>query len=104
MADVRRLPGPIGDAWEWQLRGACRGLDTGRFFHPEGERGPARARREESAKAVCRTCPVIAQCRRHALEVREPFGVRGGLSESERETLVRGGSRRITLPASRPVS
>ena len=104
MADVRRLPGPIGDVREWQLRGACRGLDTGRFFHPEGERGPARARREESAKAVCRTCPVIAQCRRHALEVREPFGVRGGLSESERETLARGGSRRMKLPASRPVS
>ncbi len=104
MADVRRSPGPIGDVWEWQLRGACRGLDSARFFHPEGERDPARTRREEGAKAVCRTCPVIAECRQHALVVREQFGIWGGLSESEREVLVRSGSRRVALPASRPVS
>ncbi|HAM24406.1 MAG TPA: WhiB family transcriptional regulator, partial [Actinobacteria bacterium] len=46
MADLSRLPGPNADLWDWQLEGACRGLDSAVFFHPEGERGSARARRE----------------------------------------------------------
>ena len=63
MTDISRLPGPQSDLWEWQLHGACRGKDTELFFHPEGERGPRRANREASAKAVCATCPVLLQCR-----------------------------------------
>jgi len=59
------------------------------FFHPEGERGPARAARETAAKAVCASCPVIAQCAKHALKVREPYGVWGGLSEDDREATYR---------------
>jgi WhiB family redox-sensing transcriptional regulator len=55
------------------------------FFHPEGERGPARRRRDDAAKAVCATCPVLRQCREHALTVREPYGVWGGMTEQERE-------------------
>ena len=57
------------------------------FFHPEGERGPARRNRDEAAKAVCLTCPVLAQCRAHALAVREPYGVWGGLTEDDREQI-----------------
>ena len=55
---------------------------------PDGERGRARADREQRAKELCRRCPVIAQCRAHALAVGEPFGVWGGLSESDRERLL----------------
>ncbi len=84
VTDIRRLPGPNADLWEWQLLGACRGADPSVFFHPEGERGPSRANRESAAKALCATCPVIAHCREHALRAREPYGVWGGLSESER--------------------
>lgn len=87
MADLRRLPSPRADAWEWQLLGACRGTDGELFFHPENERGAARSRREAAAKAVCRRCPVLARCRQHALSVREPYGVWGGLSEAEREAI-----------------
>ena len=86
MADTRRLPKPNSDKWEWQLKGACRGMDSAHFFHPEGERGPARVDREARAKAVCQRCPVIEECRRHALAVQEPYGVWGGLSEAERDT------------------
>ncbi len=32
------------------------------------------------------SCPVIQQCRSHALSVREPYGVWGGLTEDERES------------------
>ncbi len=88
MADTRRLPGPIADLWDWQLRGACRGADSAQFFHPDGERGPSRARREARAKSVCRTCPVRAECAAHALAVREPYGVWGGFSETEREQIL----------------
>jgi WhiB family redox-sensing transcriptional regulator len=102
MADIRRLPGPNTDLWDWQLHGACRGLDSSLFFHPEGERGPSRSRREAEAKAVCAGCPVVTQCREHALAVREPYGVWGGLSESEREQMLDHGHRFATTvtPAS----
>jgi WhiB family redox-sensing transcriptional regulator len=75
--------------WDWQLEGSCRGMDSAYFFHPDGERGPARARREAKAKSICRTCPVLETCRRHALAVHEPYGIWGGLSESEREAIIK---------------
>lgn len=90
MADVSRLPGPNADFWDWQMQAACRGLDSEMFFHPEGERGSAKAARERAAKALCATCPVIMECRAHALKVREPFGVWGGLTEAERAVLYEG--------------
>ncbi len=97
MADIRRLPVPVTDIWDWQMHGACRGMDSGFFFHPEGERGPARANREARAKQICGTCPVLEQCRRHALAVHEPYGVWGGLSEAERDEIIRGRTRRLRV-------
>ncbi|GMA32247.1 WhiB family transcriptional regulator [Litorihabitans aurantiacus] len=88
MAEISRLPGPVMDHWEWQYEGACREVEPSTFFHPEGERGSARRRRSETAKAVCAACPVLAQCRAHALAVKEPYGVWGGLSEEERTALL----------------
>jgi WhiB family redox-sensing transcriptional regulator len=99
MADTRRLPVPVADIWDWQMRGACRGMDSAFFFHPEGERGSARVSREARAKQVCQGCPVLEQCRRHALAVEEPYGVWGGLSESERDEIVRGRTRTMRLPS-----
>jgi WhiB family transcriptional regulator, redox-sensing transcriptional regulator len=98
MTDVSRLPGPNADFWDWQMRAACRGLDSSLFFHPEGERGAAKAVREHAAKALCATCPVLVQCREHALRVREPFGVWGGLTEAERESAY---ARSAGIPRSR---
>jgi WhiB family redox-sensing transcriptional regulator len=85
MAAVSRLPAAITEAYEWQLRGACRGADTTVFFLPEGERGPRKRRRERAAKTICRTCPVLEQCAAFALAIREPYGVWGGLTPEERE-------------------
>jgi WhiB family redox-sensing transcriptional regulator len=90
MAEVRRLPAPRQGEWDWQVRAACRGTDTADFYHPDNERGPSRVRREARAKAVCSGCPVIANCRRWALMVREPYGVWGGLSAEEREAVLMG--------------
>ena len=89
MADISRLPGPVADVWEWQFDGSCRTVDPATFFHPEGERGPSREARDRAAKSVCASCPVIAQCAAHALAVREPYGVWGGMTEEEREAIYR---------------
>jgi WhiB family transcriptional regulator, redox-sensing transcriptional regulator len=91
MTNVARLPGPIADVWDWQLLGSCRGQDSARFFHPDGERGASRGRRENAAKAVCQSCPVRAECAAHALTTREPYGVWGGFTEAERLRLLASG-------------
>lgn len=96
MAELSRLPGPIMDLWEWQYQGACRETGPELFFHPEGERGGTRRRRDEAAKAICATCPVIQQCREHALRVREPYGVWGGLSEDDRAAIYSGTERKAS--------
>ncbi|MFD9612321.1 WhiB family transcriptional regulator [Streptomyces sp. NPDC059083] len=90
MAKVSHLPGRAEYQWAWQSAAACRGLGTDVFFHPEGERGESRAKRERAAKAVCDGCPVRAQCLQYAVTVAEPYGVWGGRTESERQP--RGGT------------
>ncbi|GAA2154948.1 WhiB family transcriptional regulator [Kitasatospora kazusensis] len=94
MTNISRLPGAVADRWDWQSRGSCGRADTALFFHPAGERDTEHQEREEAAKAVCAPCPVRIECRRHALQTREPFGVWGGLTEDERHRLVRARSRR----------
>jgi WhiB family redox-sensing transcriptional regulator len=91
MTNVTRLPGPIAEVWDWQRLGLCRGRDSAQFFHPDGERGASRGRREASAKAVCRACPVRAECAAQALASREPYGVWGGFTEAERLRLLATG-------------
>ena len=59
MTEIARLPGPVEHAWTWQRSGACRDLGPESFFHPEGERGPARRNRASAAKSVCDACPVL---------------------------------------------
>jgi WhiB family redox-sensing transcriptional regulator len=88
MTNVARLPGPIADIWDWQRLGLCRGRDSAQFFHPDGERGASRNRREATAKQLCRRCPVRAQCAAQALASREPYGVWGGFTETERLRLL----------------
>jgi WhiB family redox-sensing transcriptional regulator len=70
------------------MEGLCRGRDSGQFFHPDGERGSARARREMAAKALCRVCPVRPECAAQSLSAREPYGVWGGFTEGERLRLL----------------
>lgn len=85
-------PVPVPELWEWQHRGLCRFTNPEVFFHPEGERGPSRRSRERRAVAICHQCPVMQQCREHALRVQEPYGTWGGLTEDERRTLLTSGT------------
>lgn len=97
MADINRLPGAQLDHWDWQLDAACRGMDSSLFFHPPNERDAARENRAAGAKAICRGCPVVAECLEHALRVREPYGVWGGRTEDERARLL--GVQSLRYPA-----
>ena len=81
-------PRPVADEWEWQYEGACRSMDPEMFFHPDGERGPRRRNRENAAKAVCASCPVMKICRDQAIALQEPYGIWGGLSEDDREAIL----------------
>ncbi len=88
MVDIRRLPAPTPEEWEWPSKGACRDADVTQFFHPDFERGADRDRRAAAAKAVCARCPVQQQCRDYALTVGEAYGTWGGLDEIERRALI----------------
>ena len=77
----------IDDAW--QVKAACRGPQAAVFFPPPHfERKDEKLERESRAKAICRTCPVRRPCLDYAIRIREPHGIWGGLSESERKHLL----------------
>ncbi|MGW3483722.1 WhiB family transcriptional regulator [Rhodococcus indonesiensis] len=78
------LPVPLVDRYDWQLRARCRGIGSETFFAPAGETRSARTRRERAAKQICAVCPVVDQCRTHAVNWRERFGVWGGMTAAER--------------------
>lgn len=97
MRGPSRIPTPLAGLWEWQLRAACRGMDSTLFFHPDGEHTTAKAQRIAAAKQVCRSCPAIESCRTYALDTREPYGIWGGLSETDRANVL--GLRSLRYPA-----
>lgn len=77
---------PTSEFWSWRDQSACMGHED-LFYSAEEEPKGERRRKEEAAKAVCATCPVLEPCRRFAMESGELYGVWGGLTESERHVL-----------------
>ena len=99
LADGARIATDPAD--DWREHAACRDEDPELFF-PTGTTGPALAQVEQ-AKAVCRRCPVTAQCLQWALKHGEDAGVWGGLSEDERRAVKREMQRRGAAPRPAPV-
>ncbi|MCV7224815.1 WhiB family transcriptional regulator [Mycolicibacterium komossense] len=87
---IRRLR-PVVDDWSWQARGKCLRWPTEIFF-PEDLGRPGLRAREQRAKQICRDCPVLMQCRDHALGTPEVHGVWGATTARERAQ-VRAGQR-----------
>lgn len=87
-----RSPRALEAEWEWQLRGHCRSHPAHVFF-PDDHRGQALREREEKAKRVCRTCPVLDTCREHALQLPERFGVWGAMTARERSRAVKAAAQ-----------
>jgi WhiB family redox-sensing transcriptional regulator len=72
----------------WQHRAACRGPNQAIFFPPaQFERRSEKRLREKRAKEICSECPVQIDCRNYALEIREQYGIWGGMTENERRLL-----------------
>lgn len=97
LPEIARGPAASVTGRDWQRRAACRAVDPGVFFHPDGERHPSRERRVARARQVCATCPVISECRAWAHGAREAYGVWGGESEDERRHML-ARRRRQTTP------
>jgi WhiB family transcriptional regulator, redox-sensing transcriptional regulator len=77
---------PIGDVTElWFREALCRGSNV--FAATTREPVAQRRAREQTAKRICADCPVRRLCLDYALRVREPLGIWGGKTESERRTL-----------------
>lgn len=61
----------------WMADAACRGLNPAFFF-------PDTKAESQAAQAVCRGCPVRAQCLTYAIDNYEDEGVWGGTAEKYR--------------------
>jgi hypothetical protein len=91
---------------EWEDRAACTGLPTSMFFEdiwPEDEEGeplPTDTEALERARAVCASCPVRLQCHLAAMSEEDGaadsrrFGLRGGITPSQRYSVWRRDSVR----------
>lgn len=66
---------------DWAAQGQCAGQDPDALF--------VQGKEQRLAKAMCKGCPVVAECLADALDNRTPFGVWGGMTERERRALLR---------------
>ena len=81
------------DELEWRESAACLPHPAVLFFGmDDNESASERRAREDEAKSICSTCVVRAECLEYALDMREPYGIWGGLTELERKARLRGRS------------
>lgn len=73
----------------WRRAAACRGVDPAVFYVVDPETDEIDVEAEAAAKAICAGCPVREACLEHAIAVREPHGVWGGVTARERRREVR---------------
>ena len=66
---------------EWVAKARCRSSDPDELFVG----GAA----QKKATAICRHCPVVAECLADALDNHMEWGIWGGLTERQRRALVK---------------
>lgn len=77
----------VVEDWDWQSRGSCARWPTEVFFPEDQGRHGLRAR-QQRAMQICRGCPVVRECREHALATPEVHGIWGATTPRERARLV----------------
>ncbi len=81
----------------WQNEAVCRVTDYNpvdpECFFP----GPEETDKIHTAKALCSQCPVRSTCLDVALETGDVYGIRGGMTEEEREPLHAAAVHRLDL-------
>lgn len=81
------------DELEWRESAACLPHPAVLFFGmDDNESASERRTREDEAKSICATCVVRTECLEYALDMREPYGIWGGLTELERKARLRSRS------------
>lgn len=79
---------------EWLESAACRGADTN-LWYPRSASSRVKARLDgprikaqiEIAQAICRRCPVRAECLDHAVRTCEVDGIWGGVLPEDRDRI-----------------
>ena len=66
---------------EWVLKARCRSTDPDELF--------VSGKAQRKATAICRQCPVVAECLAEALDNQMEFGVWGGMTERQRRALLK---------------
>ncbi|MFE7133814.1 WhiB family transcriptional regulator [Streptomyces sp. NPDC057638] len=74
---------------EWQREAACADTADPELFFPVSTTGPG-AKQVERARAVCRRCPVAAECADWARETGQSNGVWGGVAVERRRAVLAG--------------
>ncbi|HEX9713503.1 MAG TPA: WhiB family transcriptional regulator [Actinomycetota bacterium] len=77
----------------WQQQALCRGVEPEVFF-PISEEDAWRA------KEICAACMVREECLAYSLTRRERYGVWGGVTEKERQDLLRRGAAQRVMAGS----
>ena len=86
---------PVFAGPRWKLQGLCTQSDPEHWFPDHDGDGTKRRSGDEvgkpgmSAKAICRRCPVVAECLQWALEMKEQHGIWGGMTARERNRLAK---------------
>ena len=65
----------------WVSEALCRSTDPDELF--------VRGKAQNKAVVICRHCPVIAECLAYALGNQMEFGVWGGMTERQRQALLK---------------
>jgi WhiB family redox-sensing transcriptional regulator len=73
---------------DWRDDAECLDVHPESFF-PNARIPYVLAEQIASAKAICATCDVAAQCLDYALTTGQNYGIYGGLDEKERRKLAR---------------
>lgn len=73
----------------WQDKGLCKETDPEIFYPESGDNA-------QTAKSVCRSCPVQLQCAQYAIDNNEEYGIWGGLGSRTITRLRRRGRARLS--------
>jgi|688.fasta_scaffold13218_8 WhiB family redox-sensing transcriptional regulator len=72
---------------DWIDKAACKNISS-EIFYPDGIDKAVDAKREASAKIICKQCPVAAECLMHAITNEEKYGVWGSFAPKERTSIL----------------
>lgn len=80
MSLSQSLLGSVGESWTEDAN--CKGADVDLFFSNDDTE-------QRRALEMCKGCPVQEPCLRFALSEGEMYGIWGGVSESDRRSMIR---------------